>query len=293
MGEYMKPYHLLILSAVMLSGCNEVNYAKLGYQVKGCFADTTIRCNDIRLKFAIAETKLARQSLMDNKQQAMTEIGEANYNRMLALLDQKIKLFEDQRPNLYMRWFQGDKEDYREIDQGWAINAKIQALGHQIQTTMNHSNQPLTSTQPDSQHDSNPLLAEVIQPETDISDAPQTNTPSLPVQNVEENSSDHSSSNNIVKPRTIDCQITTVDTSHKGKCHFIAEKGGSFTLSSINSQNPLIGDTKTLHVYIVDKGIAEVDSLHEDGITTSWGTATRSQKQKACWVGDDFKICAW
>ncbi len=289
----MKPYHLLILAAVMLAGCNEVNYAKLGYQVKGCFADTTIRCNDIRLKFAIAESRLARQSLMDNKQQAMTEIGEANYNRMLALLDQKIKLFEDQRPNLYMRWFQGDKEDYREIDQGWAINAKIQALGHQIQTDLNHSDQHSAPTEAHSQYDSNPLVADVIQPEMDISDAPQTNTPLLPVQNVEENSSDHSSSNNIIKPRTIDCQITTIDTSHKGKCHFIAEKGGSFTLSSINSHNPLIGDTKTLHVYIVDKGIAEVDSLHEDGITTSWGTATRSQKQKACWVGDDFKICAW
>lgn len=284
----MKPYHLLILSAVMLAACNEVNYAKLGYQVKGCFADTTIRCNDIRLKFAIAETKLARQSLIDNKQQAMTEIGEANYNRMLALLDQKIKLFEDQRPNLYMRWFQGDKEDYREIDQGWAINAKIEALGHQIQTNLNHPDQSPAPAQPDIQYDSSPLLAEVIQPETNISDNP----PSLPVQNVEENSPDHSSSNNIIKPRTIDCQITTVHTSYKGRCHFIAEKGGSFTLSNINSQNPLIGDTKTLHVYIVDKGVAEVDSLHEDGITTSWGTATRSQKQKACWVGSDFKICA-
>ena len=289
----MKPYHLWVLSAVMLAGCNEVNYAKLGYQVKGCFADATIKCNDIRLKFAIAETKLARQSLIDNKQQAMTEIGEANYNRMLALLDQKIKLFQDQRPNLYMRWFQGDKEDYREIDQGWAINGKIQALGHQIQTNLNHSDQPPTSTQPDSQYDSNPLLADVIQPETGISNNPQTNNPSLPVQNAEAMDVDHSQSSNTVKPRKIDCQITTADASHKGKCHFIAEKGGSFTLSNINSQNPLIGDTKTLHVYIVDKGIAEVSSLHEDGITTSWGTATRSQKQKACWIGEDFKICAW
>ncbi|MBP6151845.1 MULTISPECIES: hypothetical protein [unclassified Acinetobacter] len=43
----------------------------------------------------------------------------------------------------------------------------------------------------------------------------------------------------------------------------------------------MIGDTKTLHVYIVGKGIAEVSSLHKDGITTSWGIATCSQKQKA------------
>lgn len=99
----MKPYHLLVQLVLILAGYNEINYAKLGYQVKGCFADTTIRCNDIRLKFAIAEIKLVRQSFINNKQQAMTEIGEANYNHMLALLDQKIKLFEDQRPNLYMR----------------------------------------------------------------------------------------------------------------------------------------------------------------------------------------------
>lgn len=70
----MKPYHLLILSAVMLTGCNEVNYAKLSYQVKGCFADTTIRCNDIRLKLTIAETRLAQTgSSKSNGQQAASD----------------------------------------------------------------------------------------------------------------------------------------------------------------------------------------------------------------------------
>lgn len=48
----------------------------MGYQIKGCFADTTIRFNDIQLKFTIAETRLVRQSLISNKQQAMTEISE-------------------------------------------------------------------------------------------------------------------------------------------------------------------------------------------------------------------------
>lgn len=289
----MKPYHLLVQLVLILAGYNEINYAKLGYQVKGCFADTTIRCNDIRLKFAIAEIKLVRQSFINNKQQAMTEIGEANYNHMLALLDQKIKLFEDQRPNLYMRQFQGDKDDYREIDQGWAINAKIEALGHQVQKDLSHAEQRSAPIQPDTQYDNNPLLADTVQPETDISNSTQTNIQSLPVQNVEENSSDHSQPSNTVKPSTIDCQITTDDISYKGKCNFITEKGGSFTLGNINGQNSLIGDTRTLHVYIVDKGIAEVDSLHEDGIKTSWGTATRSQKQKACWIGENFKICTW
>lgn len=58
-----------------------------------------------------------------------------------------------------------------------------------------------------------------------------------------------------------------------------------YYLGDANSQSPLINNTKILHVYIVDKGIAEVSSLYKDGITTSWGTAAHSQKQKACWVG--------
>lgn len=59
------------------------------------------------LNLSFPKTRLARQSLISNKQQTMIEIDEANYEHRLGLLDQKNKLFQDQRPNLYMRWFRG------------------------------------------------------------------------------------------------------------------------------------------------------------------------------------------
>ena len=46
-------------------------------------------------------------------------------------------------------------------------------------------------------------------------------------------------------------------------------------------------------VDIIEKGVAEVRGLTKDGINSRWGSAKRDLKDKACWKGDDFKVCAW
>lgn len=159
----MKYSLLMMLPVLTLAGCNEINHTKLGYQVKQCIGDTTITCNDQRIKFAIAQTKLHRQSLLDNKDKALAEIGQTNYERMLALLDQKIAHLKGQRHNIYLRWFQGDAQDYREIDQGLDINADIQALGDKISQGMDAASQTSAHAASNQQQDVASLMAADVQ----------------------------------------------------------------------------------------------------------------------------------
>lgn len=35
-----------------------------------------------------------------------------------------------------------------------------------------------------------------------------------------------------------------------------------------------------------------VRGLTSEGINSRWGEAKRSKKDKSCWIGEDFKICA-
>jgi hypothetical protein len=80
---------------------------------------------------------------------------------------------------------------------------------------------------------------------------------------------------------------------YKGKCLFSPEKGGSFSLSHPSSKDkPLYGSIIMVSVYI-EKGAAEVRGLTKDGINSRWGEAKRSSKDKACWTGSDFRVCAW
>jgi|WetSurMetagenome_2_1015567.scaffolds.fasta_scaffold12063_2 hypothetical protein len=100
--------------------------------------------------------------------------------------------------------------------------------------------------------------------------------------------------------RTIKCQIDAADdegktvTVYKGMCLFSAEEGGSFSLSNPASKDKsLYGSILVVNVYVVSNGVAEVRGLTKDGINSRWGEAKRSPKTRACWVGTDFKVCAW
>jgi hypothetical protein len=47
-----------------------------------------------------------------------------------------------------------------------------------------------------------------------------------------------------------------------------------------------------ISVSVVRPGVAEVRGLTKRGINSRWGEARRSKSNRACWVGEDFKICA-
>lgn len=94
--------------------------------------------------------------------------------------------------------------------------------------------------------------------------------------------------------KTVKCQIDSGNkVAYKGKCVFLPEEKGSFSLSNPSDNKPLLDEISIVSVYIVDKGVAEVRGLTTEGINSRWGEAKRSEKDKACWVGSDFKVCAW
>ena len=95
------------------------------------------------------------------------------------------------------------------------------------------------------------------------------------------------------------CDILTLpgqSVQFSGKCVFQPEGAGSFSLSAVNQQSTLFGDIAVVNVTLVEKGLAEVSGLVIDraggGHTSRWGQARRSTKDKACWDGEDFRICA-
>ena len=103
----------------------------------------------------------------------------------------------------------------------------------------------------------------------------------------------------LAKERTVKCQIDgmgesgKIETEYKGLCLFFPDKQGSFSLANPKKDKPLTGSITMVSVTIIEKGVAEVRGLTTDGINSRWGEAKRSQKDKACWEGEDFKICAW
>ena len=92
--------------------------------------------------------------------------------------------------------------------------------------------------------------------------------------------------------KTAKCEITSGnETVSHGKCQFQPEGDGSFSLS-LADEKPLYGEIVMVSAYIVESGVAEVRGLTTSGINSRWGQARRSARDKACWVGEDFRICA-
>lgn len=156
----------IIILPLLLAGCTEANYIKLTHEARACVGDNTVRCTDIRIRQTIADAKLKRKKLTDEEEQALANIGKTNYERLLAVFDQKIEHLQDQRPNIFRRWFSSDSEDYDEIDFGWRYDAQIEQLVMDINTALQHpvqsqpAKQPVTPSAEAISPAANPLLAE-------------------------------------------------------------------------------------------------------------------------------------
>jgi hypothetical protein len=96
--------------------------------------------------------------------------------------------------------------------------------------------------------------------------------------------------------KTARCEIRTNGDRYTGPCRFTPEAGGSFNVSPIGrseffshaKDDPGITD---ISVTILGTE-ADVRGLTTFGINSRWGSAKRSRKDRACWIGDDFSICA-
>lgn len=92
--------------------------------------------------------------------------------------------------------------------------------------------------------------------------------------------------------KTAKCEILSSGEYYVSKCNFQSERDGSFSLSNLNKNRTIIPNVSIINVYVTQKNVAEVRGLTTDGINSRWGQAIRSTTDRACWVGDDFEICA-
>jgi hypothetical protein len=103
----------------------------------------------------------------------------------------------------------------------------------------------------------------------------------------------------LAKGRVVDCAITSLPgnaVQFKGKCTFLPEAGGSFTLMDAKGRDTFYGSIGMVSVTLTGKDMAEVSGLVVDAggaHNSRWGAATRSKTDGACWDGTDFRICAW
>lgn len=70
-------------------------------------------------------------------------------------------------------------------------------------------------------------------------------------------------------------------------------RNGSFAISSVRRGNALLPGITLVTVSVFRPGVAEVRGLTRDGINSRWGEARRSSRDRACWVGSDFRICVY
>ena len=96
----------------------------------------------------------------------------------------------------------------------------------------------------------------------------------------------------VAAPKSAICQIDEGGRQlYKGKCQFEAQGGGSFYISHPSFVQKV--GVEGLMVMVERKNQAVVQATRIGGGGSIWGEAIRSQTQKACWVGNNFKICAW
>ncbi|MFI3157207.1 MAG: hypothetical protein QX199_13720 [Methylococcaceae bacterium] len=97
-------------------------------------------------------------------------------------------------------------------------------------------------------------------------------------------------SSQAIADRVVKCQVNT----YQGSCAFSPDTPkGSFSLANPDKDKPLTEDISMVSVTVIEPGVAEVSGLTAEGINSRWGEAKRSSKDKACWEGEDFKVCAW
>ncbi len=94
------------------------------------------------------------------------------------------------------------------------------------------------------------------------------------------------------KWRTVRCLLESGGERYSGPCQFSAEKGGTFSLQTVKAGGTLLGAT-VVTVAMLGDGTAEVRGLTKDGVNSRWGDVSRSKSDRACWEGEDLKVCAW
>jgi len=77
-------------------------------------------------------------------------------------------------------------------------------------------------------------------------------------------------------------------------CDFQPEgRNGAFVLAGRNNRGALMPGIISVSVSVFESGKAEVRGLTRNGVNSRWGEARRSSRDRACWVGVDFRVCVY
>lgn len=68
---------------------------------------------------------------------------------------------------------------------------------------------------------------------------------------------------------------------------------GSFAVAGRGNRGSIMPGISIISVSVISPGVAEVRGLTSRGINSRWGEARRSQRDRACWNGADFRICVY
>ena len=94
------------------------------------------------------------------------------------------------------------------------------------------------------------------------------------------------------KPRPARCVIDAAGAPRwSGPCQFEAERGGSFTVTPARGR--FQNGVTSISLTVVSRGIGDVRGLTAAGVSSRWGEARRSPRDRACWIGADFSLCVY
>lgn len=94
------------------------------------------------------------------------------------------------------------------------------------------------------------------------------------------------------EPRAARCVVEGRQTiPYDGPCLFETGRRGSFTIWRGGGRS-FIGHVTSVSLEVTRQGAGEVRGL-VGGVNTRWGGATRSKRDRACWIGADFRVCAY
>ncbi len=80
--------------------------------------------------------------------------------------------------------------------------------------------------------------------------------------------------------------------AYRGRCLFLSGESGSFGLEP-RSARTFPGGITSISLTVLSRGEGDVRGLTSDGINSRWGRASRDRRDRACWRGSDFRICAY
>ncbi len=80
---------------------------------------------------------------------------------------------------------------------------------------------------------------------------------------------------------------------YRGPCIFEPLGRGSFSVRREAEDEAFFEDVHELKVMVYAAGKADVRSFDQTGESILWGEAERSEGYPACWIGNEFSVCAY